>query len=358
MKASIVGNYGDIDKQLEVVEDWPVPELNDQPCGWALVQVLACAIAPGDWRVLSGKTSLMQRPKSFPYVAGGDVCGIVLQVQPGEKHVKVGDVVVAQFEGTGPTRGLAERAMVYTETCVVKPPNVNFVEAAALGSSAPCAMMVARQINAGERVLVLGGAGGIGTILLQLLKVRSASFIAATSMDTDLLESLGVDRAIDYTKEDVWSLPDFMKNKFDVIIDLHEKAWPLARRGRILKSARKGGRFLTTVIPAGRVMKATNYRQAAAIVFPIIGTLLLSACTPWCPRYHITGRVHNREDLLEVCKLVTEGSVRVVVDSEHCFTTLGVREAYHRQRGHHAHGKVVVTVAGSMKLLTPSPCRD
>eukprot|EP00972_Heterocapsa_arctica_P057045 8417587-Heterocapsa_arctica.AAC.1 len=63
-------------------------------------------------------------------------------------------------------------------------------------------MFVARQVQAGERVLVLGGAGGIGTILVQLLKLRGASFVAATSRDTQLLESLGVDRAVDYTKQD------------------------------------------------------------------------------------------------------------------------------------------------------------
>jgi NADPH:quinone reductase-like Zn-dependent oxidoreductase len=347
MKAAVVSAFGEIDQNLNVVDDWPRPSLILQPEGWALVQVLACSIAPGDWRVLSGETSLFQRPKSFPYVAGGDVCGVVLQVQPGEKHVKVGDVVVAQFEGTGPSRGLAERALVLTETCVIKPPHVSSVEAAALGSSAPVAMFVARQIKAGERVLVLGGAGGIGTILLQLLKVRSAGFIAATSRDTGLLLSLGVDRAIDYTKEDVWSIPEFMRDdgKFDVIVDLHEKAWPMASQGAILKSARKGGRFLTTVVPAGRMMKGRTYREAAAIVLPLLGTLLRSACSPWRPRYKITGRLHNREDLQEVCALVAKGTVRVVVDSDHTFTTEGVRAAFHKQRSHHAHGKVVVTVA-------------
>jgi len=348
MKAAIADAYGEIDEQLHVVEDWPEPMLDGQPKGWALVQVLACSIAPGDWRVLSGKTSLVQRPKSFPYVAGGDVCGVVLQVQPGDKHVKVGDVVVAQFEGTGPTRGLAERALVWTDTCLVKPANINNAEAAALGSSAPAAMFVARQVQAGERVLVLGGAGGIGTILVQLLKLRGASFVAATSRDTQLLESLGVDRAVDYTKQDVWTVPEFQNNKFDVIIDLHEKAWPMAQRGEILKSGRKGGRFLTTVVPAGRVMKAATYRQAfCGIVVPMLATMAKSACAPWRPRYKITGRLHSRVDLEEVCELVAAGSVKVIIDPEspYAFSTQGVRAAFHKQQGHHAHGKVVVTIA-------------
>lgn len=178
---------------------------------------------------------------------------MVEEIAEGEKYLKVGDTVVSQFDQNW--GGLAEYALVKSSNCARGPPaRLSPAEAAGLSSSGASAVNISRYVKQGDRVLVIGGSGGVGTFLVQLARARGASFVAAVSTQVALMRELGVDRAIDYREEDVWTSAEFQEegNRFDVVFDLVEKGWDRVtseegRKRPILKTGREGGRFVTTV---------------------------------------------------------------------------------------------------------------
>ena len=258
MRAAQCSNYGgNVDSILHVITNAPRPlfePTTKQSRGRALVRVQATALAPGDVRVMSGRTREIQGPPSTPYIPGGaDLCGVVEAIGDGEEYLKPGDRIVSQFDHNW--GGLAEYAIVKSGNCAKDPPScLSSAEAAAIGSSGAAAVIISRQVRRGDRVLVIGGSGGVGSFLVQLVRKKGASFVAAVSTQTELMRELGVDRAIDYRQEDVWTLEEFQteEGRFDVVIDLVEKGWDRVtsvngRARPILKNGRQGGRFVTTV---------------------------------------------------------------------------------------------------------------
>jgi len=118
---------------------------------------------------------------------------------------------------------------------VLKPPSVSAVDGAAIASSKLAAYTVARMLRAGDRVLVLGGAGGVGSTLIQLASKAGPSFLAATTTQVELVKSLGAELSIDYRLENWWEKPEFKANR----LILSSIAWAVRRVGR---RARRAGR--------------------------------------------------------------------------------------------------------------------
>lgn len=250
MKAAIVTGTENVDEHLHVVEDWPKPTLATAVDGKTgklvselreerhlIVKVIACALAPGDCRLFTGKTDLMQLPKfGRPYVLGSDVCGIVTEVDATEEYFSVGDKVVARFDEPQPNGMCAEFACVkasLSEKC-----SLPALQACTLPASAAAARLVALKfIQPKHRVLLLGGSGGVGTFFVQYAKLQGASFVAATSTQSELLQSLGVDRVIDYRTENWWELDsEFQEQPFDVVVDLvNGSNWTLGACSKVLK---------------------------------------------------------------------------------------------------------------------------
>merc|ERR1712071_599777 len=97
----------------------------------------------------------------------------------------------------------------------------------------------------GDRVLILGGSGGVGSSAIQIAKKhKKASFVAATSTQAKLCTELGADRVIDYRKEDWWAIEEYRKEKFDVIIDTVGGGNYYGRAEEVLKTGKKGGTFV------------------------------------------------------------------------------------------------------------------
>lgn len=224
MKAAIATGFGhDIDTLIHMRDDWPTPTLaDDKRNDEILVRVLACALAPGDVRVLSGACDWVQHPgHTFPYVVGGDIAGIVVETSNNSTKFRVGDYVVSRFELPGPHGRLAEYAAVKATTTTVCPKAIDPVRACGLTASA----MVAKKLVQGymkqhDRVLVLGASGGVGTSLLQYAKLYGGGYVVAVSTARDLCMSLGADRVIDYRVQNWWEEVGFQKNPFDVVYDM------------------------------------------------------------------------------------------------------------------------------------------
>lgn len=348
MKCATLKAFGDVEKELEIVTDRPRPVLDKDGKGKMLVKVLACALAPGDVRVLTGACDLFQAPKSFPYIPGGDICAVVEEVNRDVKFKK-GDVVFVLFHAV-PFNGLAEYAIVQADHAAKKPKNISALEAACIPSSALTAMLAVENfVKKGDRVMVLGGSGGVGTTLVQLTKHAGASFVAATSTQNDLLKSLGVDRVIDYRETNWWEMPEFKERPFDLVFDLvgGRDLWLNARSGGALKGAwGKNGRYITFATDTPKFI-IHNYWQACALFAGAIGRNWWTTLSPTTPKWkwHIGLSIWNGS-LNRLAAHVEEGHFKVVMDPQSPFplTYTGVKDAYLLQGSGHAHGKVVVQI--------------
>jgi alcohol dehydrogenase len=349
MKAALVASHGDdIEKLLSISNTHPIPVVRNPR--ELLVKVHACALAPGDIRVMKGHCDFFQSPGTFPYIPGGDLSGVVVRADASSRF-KAGDEIVAMFDLPRPLNGLAEFAVVKESNAEIKPPALSWSEGACVTSSAVTALAAAKKyISEGDRVLILGGSGGVGTALVQLArKYSKASYIVATSTDKALLMSLGADRVVNYREECWWEIADFEDNSFDVIFDLgvgRKQAWTAAKNYSILK---RNGKFVT-LSGHNPEFKIHNAWQAIGLPAVMFGRTMGSACWPYIPKYvwYINGlEVVEGETLKELLRLVADGKLRIVFDpiSPLPFSVDGIQRGFELMNARRAHGKVVVNVA-------------
>jgi len=363
MKAAQGKELGDIDEML-TVEDISIPNLDDLPpkkrkkC--IIVQTQAVALACGDCRVLSGKTRKFQGPPSFPYIPGGDCSGIVTQIpkecsNDPDYPFKVGDRVAARFT-EGPRGALAEYSIVDTTVCEKIPENISFEEGAILASVSP-ATLLAERIKEGERVLIMGAGGGVGSHTCQIMRKQGASHLVGCSLTPDRLlqEPLKYDEAINYSKDDPFSLKKYQDEPFDVVVDLAGGSWLRLIQSydnnekSIVKPASHGGRYLT-LTPDKAIFEAESLM---GIIKPFLIIPLWRALKSrlWkrhhLPKYSFAHSLaFERSHLTRTMNMAQDGTLKAVMDSRgpFPFTTEGVRKAFRLQETRHIHGKVVVQV--------------
>ncbi|KAG5248340.1 2-methylene-furan-3-one reductase [Salix suchowensis] len=235
MKACVYGEYGGVEV-LKFDDKVSVPEVKEDQ---VLIKVVAAGLNPVDGKRRQGKFKATDSP--LPTVPGYDVAGVVVKVGDQVKGLKEGDAVYGNInekalEGPKQFGSLAEYTAVEEKLLALKPKNLDFIQAAGL----PLAIETAYEglertgFSTGKSILVLNGAGGVGSLVIQVLcyfgqsrlhfsnaiaskTCVGASRIAATSSSgkLELLRSLGADLAIDYTKENFEDLPE----KFDVVYD-------------------------------------------------------------------------------------------------------------------------------------------
>lgn len=367
MRAAQGKDYGSIDEMLSVEEQVKVPRLSDlsakDQSSHMIIKTLAVALAPGDCRVLSGLTRELQGPPAFPYIPGGDCCGRVIELpeNPSDNNkcdlpFKVGDIVAVRFNEK-PMGCLGEYALVSTNVADKVRNNISPQEAAALVSASPSTLM-ADSIRAGERVLVLGARGGEGSHLVQHVKRKGAALVVGVSCDPEglLKAPLSVDKAIDYTKEDVFSMKEYQDEPFDTIIDLASGGWPQLmkciqkKQPLIVKTAANGGRYITPT-PDVPIFEAHSVWQILKIfLFPAIHRAIVSRLwRRWSyPKYTYAMAIPGtREVVTKTLGLAQEGKLKAVIDPRgpFPFTTQGIRDAFHLQESRHTKGKVVIHVA-------------
>ncbi|KAM1239303.1 hypothetical protein ACFX2J_044762 [Malus domestica] len=226
-KAWVYPEYGRSADVLKFDPNVPVPEIKEDQ---VLIKVVAASLNPVDFKRMLGY--FKDYDSSPPTVPGYDVAGVVVKVgsQPLTKPKRIGS--------------LAEYTAVEERVLALKPKNLSFVEAASLPLAIETAYegLERLELSAGKSILVLGGAGGVGTHVIQLAKhVFGASKVAATASTKklNLLRSLGADLAIDYTKENFEDLPE----KFDVVYNA------VGETDRAVKAVKEGGKVLTIVRP-------------------------------------------------------------------------------------------------------------
>ncbi|XP_023543357.1 NADPH-dependent alkenal/one oxidoreductase, chloroplastic [Cucurbita pepo subsp. pepo] len=276
MKAWVYGEYGGVDV-LKFDSSVSVPEVKEDQ---VLIKVVAAALNPVDAKRRQGKFKATDSP--LPTVPGYDVAGVVVKVGSQVKELKEGDEVYGNInekalDGPRQFGSLAEYTAVEEKLLALKPKNIDFVQAAGLPLAIETAYegLVRTNFSAGKSILVLNGAGGVGSLVIQIAKhVFGASKVAATSSTGKLefLKSLGVDLAIDYTKENIEDLAE----KFDVVFDAVgqcDKAVKVVKEGGSVVAltgavTEPGFRFVVT--SDGAVLKKLNPFLESGKVKPIV----------------------------------------------------------------------------------------
>lgn len=218
MKAIIYRNYGSPDNlHLEEVKI-PSPKEDE-----VLIKIYAASINSWDWDLLTGKPYLYRllfgilRPKRN--IIGADIAGIVEAVGEKVTKFKTGDAVFGDLSG-GNWGGFAEYACARENELVLKSSSMSFAQAAALPQAGVLALQAIRHkanLTKGHKVLINGAGGGVGTLAIQMLKTYGVEITGVDSVEKlEMLRSLGVDKVIDYAKE------DYTKNgkQYDLIIDV------------------------------------------------------------------------------------------------------------------------------------------
>ena len=233
MKAAQIKKYGG-SEVVEINVNAPKPVASP---GQLLVEVFAAGVNPIDWKIREGYI-----PLQFPATLGGDFSGVIAEVGEGVSGFKKGDEVYGYASILGGGSGsFAEFASAYVNVMAHKPKTTNHVEAAALpltGASAWQALVDHIGLSRGKKILIHGGAGGIGSIAIQLAR-HIGAYVATTVSARDLqyARELGADEAIDYKNQ---SFEDLLHN-YDAVFDTvggetYNKSFKVLRKGGIIVS--------------------------------------------------------------------------------------------------------------------------
>ncbi|KAL8519055.1 hypothetical protein ACS0TY_010122 [Phlomoides rotata] len=334
MKAWTYSEYGGVEV-LKAVSDVAVPEINEDQ---VLIKVAAAALNPVDSKRRLGKFKATDSP--LPTVPGYDVAGVVVKVGSQVKELKEGDEVygdISEKALDGPKQfgSLAEYTAAEEKLLALKPKNLDFAQAAGL----PLAVETAYEgleragFSQGKSILVLGGAGGVGSLVIQLAKqVFGASKVAATASTgkLDFIKDLGADLAIDYTKENFEDLPE----KFDVVYDTVGKImielYILAKVVCVM--------FVYNLIYV-RIATGQGDKAVKALKEGGNAVVLTGAAEPPGFRFVVTS---TGETLKKLNPFLESGKVKALVDPKGPFPFDKVDEAFSYLDTNRATGKVVI----------------
>ncbi|HLO27180.1 MAG TPA: NADP-dependent oxidoreductase [Geobacteraceae bacterium] len=308
MKAVRIHTYGG--PEVLVYEEVPRPQPGQ---GEVLVRVEAAAVNPVDWKIREGYLREML-PHALPLIMGWDVSGVVEETGPGVTRFRAGDEVFSRpdllRDGT-----YAEYVVIRETEVALKPGSVDHLHAAAIplaGLTAWKSLIEAAGAAPGQRVLIHGAAGGVGSYAVQLAKWRGAHVTAtASAPNLDYLRRLGADEIIDYRSvrfEDV-------TGDVDVVIDTiggdtQQRSWQVLKRGGILVSIISP--------PPPEQAAAHGVRQAFVFIQP------------------------DAAVLAELAKLVDAGKLRPYVEA--VLPLAEARRAQELSQGGHVRGKIVLKV--------------
>ncbi|RFU61787.1 NAD(P)-dependent alcohol dehydrogenase [Peribacillus glennii] len=322
MKAIVYNKYGPPDVlELKEVEK---PNSGDNE---VLVKIHAAAVNYGNLVLLKGEPFLARfafgllKPKySIP---GGDIAGRVEAVGPNVKQYQPGDDVFGDLSGCG-WGGFAEYVSVPENALAPKPSNMSFEEAAAVPMAAVTALQSLRdkgKIQPGQKVLIYGASGGVGTFAIQIAKSFGTEVTAVCSTrNVEIVRSIGADHVIDYTKE------DFSKQteQYDLIlgtngfqsISVFKRA--LRPDGIFVHVGGSGAQMFQTMVLGPWISMAGSRKMASFLQRP------------------------NQKDLIFMKELFEAGKVKPVIDRRYKLSE--VPEAFKYFEEGHAQGKVVIIV--------------
>jgi len=320
MKAIIQDTYGSA--EVLKLRDTAQPSIHDDG---VLVRVHAASIHVGDWILMTGSPFVMRfstglrTPKN--QIPGTDVAGTVEAVGANVRGLRPGDEVFGWCAGA-----FAEYASGPEHQFITKPANLTFEQAAAVGVSASTALQLLRdtgKVKPGEKVLINGASGGVGTFAVQIAKAFGAEVTGVTSTrNVDLIRSVGADHVIDYTHE------DFTEGgpHYDLILD-NVGNHSMARTRRALR-------------PTGMLISNGGGHENGKLGRTIRAMLASMAVRQQASP---TVKTQNHDDLVALRDLVEAGKITPVIDSTYPLDQTS--RAIDRVAAGHTRGTIVISVS-------------
>jgi NADPH:quinone reductase-like Zn-dependent oxidoreductase len=319
VKAIVQRRYGA--PGVLTLEDLPEPEPGT---GEVLVRVRAASIFAGDLYAVRGAPFFvrfatgLRRPRNP--IPGIDLAGVVEATGPGVTDLRAGDEVFGFASGS-----LAELVCMPADHLVRRPQDLTFEQAAAVPEAGMTALQGLRdhgRVRAGQRVLVIGASGGVGTFAVQIAKALGAEVTGVCGpANLELVRSIGADHVLDYTRTDVTTAAD----RYDVILQLAGTASP-----RRLRRA---------LAPGGTLVLSSGQGRIAGVDRILVATVL----DPFVrERLAVFVTKENATDLGILADMIAAGQVRPVIDRT--YPLAEAAEAFRYFEAGHARGKVVIVV--------------
>jgi len=320
MKALIRDRYGPPDV-LEVREvERPEPEAHE-----VLVRVHAASINDWDWQLLERPTIPLTLGAPRVRILGSDVAGRVAALGNGVQRFRLGDEVYGDLSrfGFGGWGGFAEYVCAHEQALVPKPARMTFEQAAALpqaGQLAMQALFVNGPLRPGQKILINGAGGGVGTIAIQLAKVEDVEVTGVDSAGKlEMMRNLGFDHVIDYRKE------DFTNNgrRYDLILDTKTTRSPFAYEN----SLNAGGTYATVGGDLSRLLQFMIFGWGIRLITNKTVRLI---------------RLRQNRDLAYLNERFEAGQLTPVIDGPYKLSD--AREALRHFGAANHKGKVVITM--------------
>lgn len=326
MRAIAMNEFGGAD----VLRLTDLPKPRPGP-GEVLVEIAYAGVNPADWKAREGKLSRYFQYE-FPFVLGFDLAGIVAAVGPGAEGVAPGDRVFGMSkQGQGERGAYAEYCLAWPAMLAPVPDTISPAEAAGLpvpGVTAYGGLVDAGGLQAGQTVLINGGAGGVGSLAIQIAKAFGARVATTCSAwNADYVRALGAEKVIDYTCDDVVAaVCDWAPGGVDLVLDAVGLDTLLPHATDLVKP---GGSFVeieTLISQASEAQIAAAAAKGVRIVSNMIAVM------------------RQPEHLAGLARLVADGSVRPAPTEVLPLADVG--EAHRRVEAGHVRGKIVLQVNG------------
>ena len=295
----------DIEKPFDSAQGRPTPK------GQVLVKVYASSVNPFDYKLRNGAMKI-----NFPFTMGLDVAGVVTEVGEGVENVSVGNKVYGSAASlAGATGGFAEFAVVPTGIIAKIPNNIDFNQAAAVvltGCSAVQALLEHLELKSGQKVLIHGGAGGIGTMAIQIAKSLGAYVATTVTGDgIEYVKKLGADEVIDYQNQQFQEIIKEYDGVYDTVGgEVFEKSFEVLKKNGVLVS----------MVAHDEKKLAEKYGVKVISQFTKVTT----------------------ERLNILAQYIENGAIKVHIDKIYPFDN--IREAFVEQEGGHVLGKIVISI--------------
>ena len=325
-------------KQTPALVQAPVPTIGDDD---VLVHTAFVAINPLDSKVQQGELKLIL-PYRMPLTLGNDVAGTVVQVGKNVRQFAIGDEIYARIS-TSNHGTFAQYVAINQHDIALKPKNLSLADASGLplvALTAYQALFERLAIKKGQKVLILAGAGGVGSIAIQMAKMAGA-YVATTASQAgfELVKSLGADLVIDYKTQDFAQ----MLTEFDAVLDT-QGGDELNKAFGILKA---GGKVVSIAgMPTASFAKAFELGFLKACLFGMVSYPIHQKAKRHKVSYEFLFMKSSGKQLSTIADWVETGKVRAVTDK--VFELKDIMNAWQYANSGRAKGKVVIDFTGNL----------
>ncbi len=329
MQTVVAQRYGGLEVLDLIERPDPVPEPND-----VRIAVKAAGLNPLDFKIRDGKTKLVLDVKP-PIALGCDVAGVVDEIGSGVTKFKVGDEVYVRLEKNR-MAGFSTYVCAHEDVVAIKPSKITFAEAASIPLAALTSLQALREVaglTKGQRVLIHAGAGGVGSLAIQIAKILELHVTTTTSgKNADFVRTLGADAIVDYTRDE--PLPTDLDAVFDTLGTTERASIAATRRGGTVVGVGglPDGAFARQWLPAFArpvIWLATFRRRRAAARAGVKFSYLFMR--------------PDGTQLAELARWIEAGKLRPILHAT--FPLAQYREAFAELERGRARGKIVLTLA-------------